>query len=281
MRIGFVTCVQLGLSCMEAIYAVGGKLDLAVTLRDEVAPGKSGRIRLDEFCATRDVPLLKVANINDEAAVGAIASRQLDWLFVIGWSQIVRRQLLGTTRCGVLGMHPTLLPIGRGRAPIPWAIILGLTETGVTLFKLDEGVDSGPIIRQTKLEIGPREDATSLYARVDLAHATLVKSVWRDLVEDRLQYQPQDESRASVWTARKPQDGQLVPGMRVADADKLVRAVTHPYPGAFLPTAEGDLLVWRTGAPNEDCGGLSNAAVRRLHFSDGWLDATHWSMRTP
>src|SRR5690242_13717067 len=136
-RVGFVTCVQLGLSCMEAIYEVGGKLDLAITLHDETAVAKSGRIYLNEFCAARHIPLVKVRNINDADALAAIASAQLDWLFIVGWSQIARRDVLNAPRKGVLGMHPTLLPQGRGRAAIPWAILLGLPETGVTLFKLD------------------------------------------------------------------------------------------------------------------------------------------------
>jgi methionyl-tRNA formyltransferase len=57
---------------------------------------------------------------------------QIDWLLIIGWSQIARRELLETPACGCLGMHPSLLPIGRGRAAIPWAILKGLDQTGVT-----------------------------------------------------------------------------------------------------------------------------------------------------
>ena len=131
---------------MEAIYDVGGKLELSITLHDDKARAKSGRVYIDKFCYAKKIPLLKINNINDAEAVEYV--KQLDWLFIIGWSQIAGKIILGTPTFGVLGMHPTLLPVGRGRASIPWAILHQLSETGVTLIKLDEGVDTGPIVAQ-------------------------------------------------------------------------------------------------------------------------------------
>ena len=65
MKVGFVTCVELGLSCIHAVYEVGGRIDFAITLPDTKARAKSGRVYLDEFCATHQVPLLKVSHLND------------------------------------------------------------------------------------------------------------------------------------------------------------------------------------------------------------------------
>ena len=88
MRFGFVTCVQLGLSCMEAIDEVGGRLAVAATLQDHLAREKSGRVYLDEFCGSRGIPLVKLRSINDPQALAELARLELDWLFIIGWSQI-------------------------------------------------------------------------------------------------------------------------------------------------------------------------------------------------
>lgn len=282
MRVGFVTCVRLGLSCMEAIYEVGGSLHFAMTLQDELAPEKSGRVRLDAFCTDRSIPLHKIKSINDHEAVGAIAAAHLDWLFIVGWSQIAHAAVLRATRMGVLGMHPTLLPVGRGRAPIPWAILLGLPETGVTLFKLDEGVDTGPVIAQTRIRVEARETADTLYSKINIAHAALLKDHWPAFASGQLAPAPQDHARATVWRGRKPEDGRLLESATVAQADRLIRAVTHPYPGAFIDTAEGRLRIWASGAPGDDCGGGEpGAKARRLRFSDGWLDALDWVMETP
>ena len=159
-KIAFTTCVQLGLSCIEEIYRIGGRLDLLITLKDNKAKDKSGRIYLDEIAERENIPLLKINDINDSKVIDALKKYDIDWLFIIGWSQIAKHDVLETPTHGCIGMHPTLLPIGRGRAAIPWAIIKGLDETGVTIFKLDEGVDTGDIIGQGVIGIFENTTAT-------------------------------------------------------------------------------------------------------------------------
>jgi methionyl-tRNA formyltransferase len=265
MKFGFVTCVQLGLACMEEIYRVGGELDLVVTLRDEKAARKSGRVYPDEFCRGRGIELLKIDNVNDPEAIESIRRRGIDWLFIIGWSQIARAEVLAAPRRGVLGMHPTLLPEGRGRAAIPWAILKGLAETGVTLFQLDEGVDTGPVIAQERLPLAPDETATRLYERVAEAHRTLISRVWWDLAADRLRPVPQDESRATVWPGRRPEDGRILPTMTPEEADRLVRATTRPYPGAFWESGEGHVRVWRGTTAGANGAGPAGPLEIRLN----------------
>ena len=96
MKMAFATCVQLGLSCIEEIYKIGGDLDLLITLKDERAKNKSGRIYLDEISAKHDIPLLKIDNINDKEVIDALKGYEIDWLFIIGWSQIAKKELLDT-----------------------------------------------------------------------------------------------------------------------------------------------------------------------------------------
>lgn len=245
MKFGFVTCVQLGLACMEEIYAVGGHLNMAVSLRDGLSPNKSGRVYLDSFCSEHQIPLLKTHHINDTEVVERVKAADIDWLFIIGWSQIAGSELLSAPKRGVLGVHPTLLPEGRGRASIPWAIIKGLDRTGVTLFKLDDGVDTGPVLAQEVLPIDQREDAGSLYSKVTQAHRSLLRRVWTDLENDRIEPTPQEETRATIWPGRSPKDGEITPEMSVDHVDSLVRATTHPYPGAFFEHQEhGRIRIW-------------------------------------
>ena len=148
MKIAFATCVQLGYSCIQEIYKTGGKLDLLVTLKDEKNRDKSGRIYLDDFAKTHQIPLLKIDNINDPEVLQSLRENRIDWFFIIGWSQIAREELLKTPAKGCIGMHPTLLPEGRGRASIPWAILKRLDKTGVSMFRMDTGVDTGDLLGQ-------------------------------------------------------------------------------------------------------------------------------------
>lgn len=245
MKFAFVTCVQLGLSCIQKIYKIGGKLDLLITLHDHKAHKKAGRIYLNEFAGKNNIPLVKINHINDLAAIEAIKNYEIDWLFIIGWSQIAGKSVLEAPRLGALGIHPTLLPQGRGRSAIPWAIIKNLEYTGVTMFKLSEDVDTGPIVEQIKILIAKDETASTLYKKVNIAHETLMAIAYPKLFTGKLNWKEQDESDASYWEGRNSENDCLTNDMTVEYAEKIVRAVTHPYPGAYVIQNNQKIIIWK------------------------------------
>ena len=267
MNFGFVTCVQLGFSCMEAIYDVGGELKLAITLNDDQAVNKSGRVYIDQFCRENGIPLVKSSHINNAECISAIKSHDIDWLFIIGWSQIANKELLNTPNKGCIGIHPTLLPIGRGRAAIPWAIIKGLNKTGVTMFKLEEGVDTGDVIAQREIPLSNQSNATWLYEEVNKAHVDIIKSSFHDIANGTAQLHKQDESRATIWEGRKPEDGLINLDGSVFEADALVRATTKPYPGAFyFDDNNNKIIVWEASIDE------INDSEKNISFHDGVLN---------
>lgn len=268
VRLGFVTCVQLGLSCMEALYEVGGFLGIAITLNDDQAAQKSGRVYIDDFCAKNNIPLVKSQNVNDQVVINAIKSADLDWLFIIGWSQIAQSELLSSVKKGVLGAHPTLLPVGRGHAAIPWAILKNLKETGVTLFKLDDGVDTGPIIMQKSIEVKPNTTATDLYIEFNFAHIEIIKEAAPLIMNDGLSLIEQDNSKSTIWPERLPEDGKINLEGSVYKAERLVRAVTRPYPGAFYIDDSGDKVIIWSSSVAEKFPGLE---YNFIEFYDGFL----------
>jgi len=264
MKLGFVTCVQLGLSCIEAIHEAGYELETIFTLHDNLATGKSGRVFVDRFARAHGIPVHKLRHVDEAGALDKYA--ELDWLFIIGWSQIAGPGVIRAPRRGVLGIHPTLLPVGRGRASIPWAILKNLDKTGATLFKLDEGVDSGPIVAQKEIPLDDRTTATTLYQDVNRAHVELIKGILPELAADSVRFIEQDERQATVWPGRRPDDGRIDLSGSVLDAERLVRAVTHPYPGAWYSGASGrKVVVWSATVCNE------RPASDYLEFNDGYL----------
>ncbi len=254
MKIAFCTCVQIGKSCIEAIIEAGGRFDLLLSLKDHKSKNKSGRIYLDGIAAESQTPLYKLNHINDQDVVAVLKEYEIDWLFIIGWSQIASLQLINVPKMGVIGAHPTLLPEGRGRAAVPWAIIKGLEKTGVTFFKMDEGVDTGPILGQIEILIRNNETATTLYDRVNKAHVELIKQIWPKLIDGSLVGIAQDESLATYWEGRTPSEGELKNTMSVKEVEILVRATTRPYPGAFKVIDEKTkLIVWNGSlSPHEN-----------------------------
>jgi methionyl-tRNA formyltransferase len=274
MNIAFCTCVQIGKSCIEAVLSLGGQFDLLLTLHDQKSINKSGRIYLDEIAETLSIPLFKLNHINDPDVANILAEFEIDWLFIIGWSQIASAELLSIPRMGIIGAHPTLLPLGRGRAAVPWAIIKGLDKTGVTFFKMDEGVDTGEILDQIEISILENEDATSLYDKVNAAHTELIKLMWPKLIDGSLVGIKQDESKATYWEGRTPADGELYHTMTLKEVDKLVRASTHPYPGAFIMIDEFTKLIIWSGSVRP------NQSDKVFNFIDGVYYVTDFEVIT-
>ena len=268
MKIAFCTCVQIGKSCIETIISSGGRFDLLLTLHDHKSQKKSGRVYIDDIANDNVIPLYKLNHINDADVAEVVKKHEIDWLFIIGWSQIASVDILKVPRKGDIGAHPTLLPIGRGRAAVPWAILKGLDKTGVTFFKMDEGVDTGEILDQFEIPLRSDETATTLYNKVNEAHIELIHQIWPKLIEDMIVGVKQDESLASSWEGRTPDDGELNHSMTLIEVDRLVRATTRPYPGAYkMYNTKKKIIIW---------GGslVANEQSVPLQFLDGIYYAT-------
>lgn len=268
MKFAFTTCVQLGRSVIEKIYEMGGRFEFLVTLKDDKAKNKSGRIYIDDIAQKQKIPLIKIENINEQEVIDAIKKYGIDWMFIIGWSQIAKEELLNAPRKGCIGMHPTLLPKGRGRASIPWAILKELDETGVTMFRLDQGVDTGDILGQYVIPLRDDTTATELYEAVTTAHIRLIEKYWNNIVNDTIIQQEQDNHIATEWPVRRPEDGELSHEMTAREAERLVRAVTHPYPGAFYIKDGKKIIVWSARISDRKPEKLSADSYQ---CSDGYL----------
>jgi len=270
MKLAFCTCVKLGKSCIEKVYEIGGKFDLLITLEDHLSTKKSGRIFLDDIAQKNDTPLLKINHINDEASINSLIDYEIDWLFLIGWSQIASSNVLNSCKKGVIGAHPTLLPRGRGRAAIPWTIIKGLNKTGVTFFNMDEGVDTGNILGQKEIPVLKNETAATLYEKVNNSHINLIEEVWRKIDNNSLTEIVQDNQKSTYWKGRKPSDGEIFPNkMTTKEIDTLVRATTRPYPGAFVLKNKSKLIIWE-GKKGKALDGI------KIKCIDGYYTATNY-----
>jgi methionyl-tRNA formyltransferase len=245
-RVVWVSFDTVGRDCLLAAADAGAEVVGIVTLPGPVRPEVSGMCAFDEVAAQLGASLLTTSDVNDDAAVEAVRGLAPDLVFVVGWSQLVRGPFIATASRGVYGMHPTLLPRHRGRAPIPWAIILGLATTGVTLFQItDPTADSGPIVGQVEVPIAPDETASTLFERVNEAHVDLVRRLVPQLLEGTAPHTPQDARRASSWPKRTPADGIVDWATRAPSLDAWVRAQTRPYPGAFTWLGEQRVVIWR------------------------------------
>ena len=161
---------------------------------------------------------------------------------VVAFGRILTPAMLATTDLGFLNVHFSLLPRWRGAAPVERAIAAGDELTGVTLMKLDEGLDTGPVVGEITTPIGPQETGGSLTARLSYLGATLVDTALPDYLSGRRRPVPQidtDSTHASRLTKR---EAQLAPSWDATRAERSVRAFT-PRPGAWMETPDGVLRV--------------------------------------
>jgi methionyl-tRNA formyltransferase len=249
MRTVWVSFDVMGRDCLEAAAEAGADVVGIVTLPGPIDPNRSGQCSFSEVAAGLGAQLIETADVNASETVAAVRELQPGLIFVVGWSQLVREDFLGLAPGGIFGMHPSLLPRHRGRAAIPWAILSGLAQTGVTLFEItDPTADAGPIVGQVAVEIGPDETASSLYDRLSTAHVDLIREYVPLLVAGTAPRLPQDARRASAWPRRTPADGIIDWDTRAPYLYDWVRAQTRPYPGAFTFLGDEKVVVWRARA---------------------------------
>jgi methionyl-tRNA formyltransferase len=246
VRAVWVSYDTIGRDCLVAAVEAGTELAGIVTLPGPVDPNRSGQCSFDDVAARFGAPLVETADVNAPATIEAVRALRPDLIFVVGWSQLVHADFISLAPHAVFGMHPTLLPQHRGRAPIPWTILSGLAKTGVTLFEIVEPIaDSGPIVGQLEVGVEPDETATSLFDKLAQAHVELIREYVPRLVAGTAPRIPQDAQRASTWPKRTPADGIIDWETRAPHLYDWVRAQTRPYPGAFTFLDDEKVVVWR------------------------------------
>jgi methionyl-tRNA formyltransferase len=260
MRTVWVSFDTIGRDCLEAAAEAGAEIVGVVTLPGPIDPNRSGQCAFDDVAARFDAALIETRDVNALETLNAIRKVEPELIFVVGWSQLVHEPFLALASEGVFGMHPTLLPRHRGRAPIPWAILSGLARTGVTLFEIvDPTADSGAIVGQVEVPVAADETATSLFASLAAAHVALIRELVPQLLERSAPRIPQDSKRASSWPKRTPPDGIIDWETRAPYLYDWVRAQTRPYPGAFTFVGDEKVIVW--GARPVDLAGAAAAGT--------------------
>jgi methionyl-tRNA formyltransferase len=246
LRFAWVGFHAEGLPALDALLTDGAPIRDVLTLRPDLAAKRSGGVDLRPVCERHGVALHEITNINEPPARAILKAASPDVVFVIGWHQIVQPATLALARIGMVGAHASVLPKNRGSAPINWALIRGESESGNTLFWLNEGVDAGDVIDQVRYPITPYDTCATLYARVASANREMLRRLVPRLLAGEVPRQPQPEARdeSPVLPRRRPADGGLDWAQPVRDVYNFIRALTRPYPGAFSAIEGKRWRVW-------------------------------------
>ncbi|NIT59122.1 MAG: hypothetical protein GWN00_23735 [Aliifodinibius sp.] len=278
-RIVFIGCVQEGKECLEEILEADGHVVAILTFTDEFAARTSGAVSFEHISQSYNIPLYKVKSTNTPESVALLREIEPDVIFVVGWTRLVSAEVLAIPKYGCIGMHASLLPKYRGRAPVNWALINNEKVTGNTMILLDEGVDTGDILLQRTIPITLSDTCRTLYDKVSVAGRGMIREIIPYLKRGQLPRKPQNDAEASVMPKRSPEDGLIDWNKSALELFNWVRALTHPYPGAFTYFQGKKLFVWEAQIahfPVVSNGRLSKQAQpgQVLTVSDGILVVT-------
>jgi methionyl-tRNA formyltransferase len=191
------------------------------------------------------LPLLQPARVRRPEGVETVRALAPELAVLADYGQLIPRELLDLPPRGFLNLHPSALPRHRGAAPIPATILAGDRSSAVTLMVVTEEMDAGPIVATEQLDVRPDDTAVSLEARAAQAAAGLLARALPEWLAGKLQASPQAADGVTVTRPLRREDGRLNGADQTAAyLERQVRAY-QPWPGAYLETAAGRLLVWR------------------------------------
>lgn len=252
MKIAIAGSVQSSNVILEEAIAAGIYISMVFSLDEQYSKGVSGYYPLHLTAEKNALPYTKIHNINDEKNVEILRKIEPDYLFVVGLSQLVKKDVLDCPKKGVIGLHPTALPKHRGRAAMVWQILLGVRESKVTMFLLDQGMDTGDIIDQEPYCIYDSDYAKDLDKRSLIALQRLSKRIMQMIKTNTIVLKKQNELEATYLLMRYPEDGQIDWSLPCKKIQRLIRAVSRPYPGAFSYYEGEKVIFWKADYLNNN-----------------------------
>jgi methionyl-tRNA formyltransferase len=256
LRIIFMGTAELSCASLETLAGDKAFSVAAVVTQPDKPKGRDLKLQpspVKLLALKLKLPVLQPARARDEQFIAELRALKPDLIVVVAYGHILPQAILELPKFGCLNVHTSLLPKYRGAAPIQWAIANGETETGVTVMKMDAGLDTGPIVSQRRMPILPEDDSATLHDRLARLGAELLAQTIPDFVAGKIQPQPQPVEGVSHAPKIKKEDGHIDWSLPAKTIWNRLRAFT-PWPGAFtfwlgVPPSGGNGI--RVGGPPE------------------------------
>lgn len=252
MRVAFLGCTkyseELFLNIIQnkeveiaAIFSIPQQFKISYS---ESLVTNSNFANMEVHAKERDIPFHYITSekgyrLQDHTPL--IKELKLDVILVLGWYYMVPQTVRSLARYGAWGIHASMLPDYAGGAPLVWAIIEGQTSTGVTLFKLDDGVDNGDIILQEQFPILFEDSIREVYQKATESSIRILNKAFE--LGDKNTFTKQDQGKIKVYPQRNPADGQIDFTKPALSIYNFIRAQSSPYPGAFFLSGDNKKII--------------------------------------
>jgi len=236
LRIIFMGTAELSCASLEKLAGDKNFSILAVVTQPDKPTGRVSKKQpfspVKVLAEKLNLPVLQPLKARDESFIGELRGLMPDLMVVVAYGQILPPGILDLPRFGCLNVHTSLLPKYRGAAPIQWAIADGEPETGVTIMKMDAGLDTGPVLSTRRTPILPTDDSQVLHDRLAQLGAELLAETIPGYVAGNISPQPQPAEGSTYAAKIKKEDGRIVWHQPAVQIWNRLRAFT-PWPGAF------------------------------------------------
>ncbi len=277
MRILFMGTPEFACPSLRALTK--RQLIVGVVTQPDRPAGRGRRILsspVKRLAEKHHIPVYQPQRVKNSSFLDEVRTIQPDLVVVVAFGQILPPSFLDIPKICSINIHPSLLPRYRGPAPISWAIIKGEKETGLTVQKIEAGVDEGEILLQKKIPVRLTDTAKDLEKKLAAAGAVLLEEAVRRIKEGRAIFLEQDKKKASYAPKITKDQAEVDWGRSCLEIHNLIRGL-NPCPGAFtLATVRAKMLemkIWRTellGRDSEEPGKVCPGTVVKIEKEKGF-----------
>lgn len=235
---------DIGYACLEALLNAHVNVVAVITHDDQPDKEVIWFRSVRELAAMHHIPVYSPADPNDPQTIALLKTLAPDLVFSFNYRRLLGADILQLATLGAFNMHSSFLPAYRGRVPVHWAILNDEKKTGATLHHMVLEFDAGDIVDQEAVAINETETSKSVLEKVTHAARTVVLRQLTNLLTGKAPRFPQDEKLASYFGGRTPEDGVIDWQQDARQVFNLIRATTHPYPGAFSYVKGRRFYVW-------------------------------------
>lgn len=278
MRVVFMGTPDFAAGILKAVIGAGHEVVLAVTQPDK-PKGRGGAVQsspVKECAVSRGIEVYQPKRVREAECVEFIRKREPEIILVAAFGQILSEEILQMPKYGCINVHASLLPKYRGAAPIQWAVINGEKVSGVTIMRMDAGIDTGDMIEKAEVELSPQETGGSLFDKLEKLGADLLIRTMEKIENGTAVYTKQEESKATHVGMIKKELGLISWEKPAVELERLIRGL-NPWPSAFTKIKGKTLKIWQArpeaGGDVSKAGEVAvvNKKELKIHTGEGVL----------
>lgn len=242
MKIVFMGTPDFSLQPLKSLVEAGHDVSLVLTREDKKRNrGELSPTPVKELAQELNIPVITPSKMKDEALIERLKSENADFFVVVAYGKILPKEILDIPKLGCINIHASLLPEYRGAAPIQWSIIDGKKKTGITTMLMDEGLDTGDILKQYELPITDDETGGSLFDKLAILGGAAIADTIANF--DSITPTPQGEATTEYAKMISKQMGEIDFNKSATEIERLIRGM-NPWPSAYTKYEGKVLKIW-------------------------------------